>query len=1087
MTTDSAARSAAIDPTRSFVVQAPAGSGKTALLIQRYLALLACVETPEEVVALTFTRKAAEEMRTRVLEALATAGASSPTTAHDQKTQALAQVVVGRAEARGWFLTDCPGRLRIQTFDALCAQIVNQWPAAAGAGVAFDITETPQVLYAEAALATFGLLGQDDGIGPALADLLPALANDVDKFVGLVSDLLSRREQWLPIVLGSIAGDPSESRERLQAALLSQALAAMARAQEACPDSVLITACSYMEAVSGDDQWHAALLYEHGPAALERWQQLADRLLTARGEWRKRLTGWPKALGPVAEFLAQLEDLGDLAQALVEVRAWGPCVYSEDQWQRLSALVRILPAASAQLLLVFARHRQWDFTEVTLRALQALGSDDEPTDGALRFDRRLRHLLVDEFQDTSVLQYRLLERLTAEWPGSDDRSLFVVGDPMQSIYGFRKAEVSLFFRLAREGLGGWPLDELTLTANFRSQDGLVAWVNEAFGTILPRRFLADEGAVPHVAATAVRGPGGEVRVHGLEAVDLATEARYVAELVCGLRATDAVARMAILVRSRAHGHAIADALTRAGMRFSAVELYSLAARPVILDLLALTETLLLPGGRLGALSGLRAPWCGLDMADLAALCEGDPRALVDILMDDVRLALLSPAGQLRARRVRDVLVHAETVRAQVPLVSRVEQAWIALGGPAALGSQSGLGEAELFFRTLAELECAAEVDLWRLRERLKTLYAPPDPAGDDLHILTIHKAKGLEFDVVICPGLGRNTASDQRPLLLALEAPAHGDPDLLLAPLKADGESADALYDCLWAMLARKRRHELGRLLYVACTRARHTLHLVGHAKRKEEVWRPQGLLGVLWPVIGDSFAKTLVDPALDKIPPEVNKQRTLLRLSREGLSVAAQAPLSDWVTEEPPSENLVFDWAGACIRIVGVVVHALFAQFARQELPPPGPLPEALRVRAGNLLRGFGLHGADWEAAQEHVTQALERTLSDEVGRWILEAGHDEAQSECPLSAFVDGQLITVRVDRTFVDAKGVRWIIDYKTSRHEGSDRAAFLDQEQRRYTEQLTGYARLFSDLDHRPVELALYFPLLSAFRHWRYQAP
>ncbi|HUW98344.1 MAG TPA: UvrD-helicase domain-containing protein [Acidiferrobacter sp.] len=1083
MTTDESARVAAIDPTRSFVVQAPAGSGKTELLIQRYLALLARVEAPEEIVALTFTRKAAEEMRARVLGALATAFGEQAMSAHDRKTQALAQAAAERAQARGWFLADCPGRLRIQTFDALCAQLVNQWPAAAGAGVSFSVTETPLDLYAEAAWGTFGQIEQAGSVGAALADLLPALGNDIDKFVSLVGALLERREQWLPILLGSVGHDPDQSRLRLEAAFVHQALDAMARAQEFCPDGVLIAACSYMEAQTGDSQWHAAALRGGGEAALRLWQQLADGLLTAKGEFRKRFTGWPKTLGPMTDFRAQLEGLPDLAQALADARAWGPCVYGEDQWRRLSALIRILPAASAELLLVFARHEQWDFTEVALRALQALGSESEPTDAALRFDSRLHHLLVDEFQDTSVLQYRLLERLTAEWTYGDDRSLFVVGDPMQSIYAFRKAEVGLFLRLATDGLGAWSLEPLTLTANFRSHSELVDWANTGFGTIFPRHFEADTGAVPHVAATPARGPGGAARMHALQDVDLATEAEYVAQLVRDVRAEDAHARVAILVRSRRHGHAIAEACHRAGLRFSAVDLYSLTARPVILDLLALTETLLLPGARLSALSCLRAPWCGLELADILALCEGDQRPILDLLEDETRTALLSPTGQLRAQRLREVLAHADIGRVRVALATRVEQAWLALKGPATLDSEGDLLEAEVFFRTLADLERAAEVDLWSLRERLDGLYAPPDPHADDLQILTIHKAKGLEFDVVICPCLGRKTGSDQRPLLLALEATIREEPDFLLAPLKADGEDADALYDCLWGMSARKRQHELGRLLYVACTRARTALHLVGHCKRKGDDWRPQALLGVLWPVVAPAFENPIKDPGRSLSPALVD-QGGLRRLRSEPLLGVTDALPTVWVPAEEPPENLVFDWAGACIRVVGVVVHALFAQLAHQELPLAGPVPEALKARAGSLLRGHGLHGPEWEEAQRHVVAALERTLSDARGRWILQA-HTDAQSERGLSGLVDGELLAVRIDRSFVDSDGVRWIIDYKTSRHEGSDKESFLNQEQARYTRQLTTYAHLFTQLDPRPVELALYFPLLTEFRHWRYQ--
>ena len=1083
---DSEARRLAIDPTRSFVVQAPAGSGKTTLLIQRYLALLGRVENPEDIVALTFTRKAAEEMRARVLDALAAVDEGSPgADGPEATTRVLAERAARHAHSRAWLLEACPTRLRIQTFDALFAELVKQWPAAAGVGVAFDVTDTPEALYAEAALATFECLGQDSEIGRAVADLLPALENDINKFVGLVSELLGRREQWLPIVLGSMGPDPVASRQVLESAFRAQALNTLERVQRACPDGVLITACSYLEAVTEDPTWHSATLRGHDAQTLARWQELASRFLTAKGEFRKRLTGWPREWGPVAEFCAKLEALPELAEALKQLKAWGSCAYSEDQWQRLAALVRILPQASAELLLVFARRRTWDFTEVALRALQTLGSGDEPGDGALRLDRSLRHILVDEFQDTSVLQYRLLERLTAEWVRGEDRSLFVVGDPMQSIYSFRKAEVSLFVRVVQEGLAGWPLQPLTLTANFRSQDGLVGWANACFGAILPRHFDPQEGAVPHVAATAVKGPGGAVHVHALDDVELAAEAQYVADLVTEIRAQERGSRLAILVRSRTHGHAVAEVLRKAGLRFSAVDLYSLAGRAVISDLLALTEALVWPGARLSVLSCLRAPWCGLDVADLSALCEGDDRDLRELLADEARLGLLSAEGRARAARFRDVWAVSCATRAQAPLVRRVEEAWIALGGPAGLDAEGELEEAELFFQVLAELECAAEVSLWGLRERLETLYAPPDPDADDLQILTIHKAKGLEFDVVICPGLGRDTASDRRPLLLALEAPGPYGLDLLLAPLKADGEDADGLYDSLWASLARKRRHEWARLLYVACTRARASLHLVGHSARKDGIARPRGLLRILWPFIESDFEKPrLVHSASQStLAGTARPARRVPQAAwpkRAGVQAVGERPSS------PASDRLVFDWAGSCIRTVGIVVHQVFAQLTHQSLPPPGVVPDAVTARAESLLRAHGLQGQDWDEAHRHVSEALRLTLTDPKGRWLL-GPHAEAASECALSAFMEDRLVTVRVDRTFVDRDGVRWIVDYKTSRHEGSDLASFLDQEEDRYREQLTHYARFFTKLDPRPTELALYFPLLSAFRHWRYECP
>src|SRR5439155_5619839 len=131
---------------------------------------------------------------------------------------------------------------------------------------------------------------------------------------------------------------------------------------------------------------------------------------------------------------------------------------------------------------IFAERAEADFTEFAQGAVRALGTPEAPSDLLLALDYRIRHVLVDEFQDTSISQWELLERLTAGWQQGDGRTLFVVGDPMQSIYRFREAEVGLFLRARREGLGtaGLPnvaLEPLTLETNFRSQAGIVDWVN----------------------------------------------------------------------------------------------------------------------------------------------------------------------------------------------------------------------------------------------------------------------------------------------------------------------------------------------------------------------------------------------------------------------------------------------------------------------------------------------------------------------------------------------------------------------------------------------------------------------------------
>src|SRR5512134_3105099 len=226
---DLAARRAALDPARSFIVQAPAGSGETELLIQRYLGLLATVEHPEEIVAITFTRKAAGGMRERVLAALLDARAGKqPGSEHEKTTLALAAAALARDAAGGWGVTDNPARLRIQTIDSLCASLTRQMPMLSRLGSQPESIEDAGELYAEAARATVDRVEDDGAAAEDVERLLAHLDNDVERVESLLADMLRRRDHWLRPVHGC-------EREKLEAALRNARVDALARAREALP------------------------------------------------------------------------------------------------------------------------------------------------------------------------------------------------------------------------------------------------------------------------------------------------------------------------------------------------------------------------------------------------------------------------------------------------------------------------------------------------------------------------------------------------------------------------------------------------------------------------------------------------------------------------------------------------------------------------------------------------------------------------------------------------------------------------------------------------------------------------------------
>ncbi len=1098
---DFAQRSVALDPQRSFIIQAPAGSGKTELLIQRYLGLLSTVDHVEEIVAVTFTKKAAGEMRERVLQALRDAQSGKVgETPHEQLTLQLAAAALARDHEAGWQLVGNPARLRIQTIDALCAGLTRQMPVLSRFGAQPESVEDALPLYREAAQATLALIDDEDEVANDVERLLLHLDNNVARIEDLIAGMLAQRDQWLRHVHG-------REREELEGALRQARQLALRRLHDALPAGIE----TELHAVAG----FVFANLGHGDFAendVEKWALLAAACLTAGDDWRKRLTkdqgfpdgkeGQPWKTRALALF-AQLDASSDAREALAAMRELPPERYSDSQWQALGAILNLLPYAVAQLKLIFQSRRQVDFTEVAQGALQALGTDDEPTDLTLALDYRIRHLLIDEFQDTSISQYELVARLTAGWTAEDGRTVFAVGDPMQSIYRFREAEVGLFLRARAEGIRDLKLHPVSLSSNFRSQAGIVDWVNSAFAQVMPVRENMASGAVPYTPSVATRDvlSGSAVSVHALFGDDGSEEAREIAELVASAQRENPDMRVAILVRTRGHLQHIVPQLKAAGLRFRAIDIEPLGQRPVVQDLLALTRALAHPGDRTAWLAVVRAPWCGLTLADLHALAHDDDITLWDALHDDACLAALSDDGRARALRLRTVLTTGMLQRARKPLREQVAGAWYALGGPACVAQPTDLEDAEAFFRHLDQHEEAGVLpDRLAFEEGLTQLYAAPDLGADEgLQIMTIHKAKGLEFDVVILPGLGRTPRGDDQKLLQWAEQPAaHGAEALLLAPIHASEDDSDPIYTWIRRHHAHRQHLEDGRLLYVATTRARRRLHLFGNVRVKHDddgvpVMMPpasRSLLGKLWPAVAPAFEAALRanDPQPAPPTPPAVIDQTLRRLPSGWVLPAAPHP-ARW--QAPPEavrvqDALEFSWAGETARHVGTVVHRWLQRIA--EDGAAGWNEKRIRALAPAIrsaLSAEGVGDTELPDAEQRATAALVRSVSDERGRWLLSA-RDAARNEWRLTGVSSGHIVNVVLDRTFVDQDGVRWIVDYKTSVHEGGDREAFLDNERERYRSQLEQYARLLLASEERPIRLGLYFPLLGGWREWDYAA-
>ena len=1115
---DAAARARALDAAHSFIVRAPAGSGKTELLTQRVLALLALADAPEEVVAITFTRKAAAEMKDRLLEALAQAASSNslkPIKPHHALTLHLAQQVLARDRELDWQLAANPARLRVQTIDALALWLAWQLPITTRFAAITQVTERAEPLYAAAAHTTLSLLDGDGTqtaekarVARHVARLFTHLDNDWARAHRLLSEMLARRDQWLRHVgrldraalEAPMQNECSRQIERVCEALLTvdaEELVAMARyAAGNLPNDSRLSPCADLDG-----------LPEASFRRLDAWRALAAMLLTNDGTWRTRfskLDGFP-SLPTAAPFKQRIAAMTDalrsnemLRQALHGLRDLPAPHFTPAQWEVLESIVALLPRAAAELMLAFADAGESDFVQVTHAAVDALDDApgmDEAGDVAHAIDARIRHLLIDEFQDTSITQYELIERLVADWRTGDGRTIFIVGDPMQSIYRFREAEVGLFLRAWNSGVARLPLQRLQLTRNFRSQPRLIAWANAAFARVLPNESDIASGSVafePSIAEQSREAAQPEpATFNAMIDGSPYDEAARVVKLVQRIQANDPAASIALLVRARPHLAHIVPALREAGLRFTAVEIEPLLARPLIGDLLALTRALEHRADKVAWLAVLRAPWCGLTLADLSALVEGSINTTVwQQMCDPSRRSQLSADGQQRLTRVAAVLARALELQGRSALAERLRETWWLLGGPACVSSAADHADAESFFDHLAQHEERSGVtDIAAFEASLVRLYAASDAHADrSLQLMTIHKAKGLEFDYVIVPGLDRVPPSDDAQLMQWLERPSDASPaELLLSPIYAadTDKKTDSIYCWIERLQQQRQTHEDERLLYVAATRARKQLQWLAclpTADGELSAPRQNSLLQRLWPAVEDECRLALSERVEANggasAPLPATYDQSLRRLPADWKFPIVR-PALEWQHDAPSTAEpaIEFSWAGEAARRVGLVVHRWLQRIGDDALRDwSAERVRAITPQIERELAAAGIAGTELKAARGRVAQALNGAISDPRARWLL-GPHKDAQSELRLTVRTAGGATRIVLDRTFVD-EDTRWIIDYKTGTHEGADVEGFLDREQLRYAAQLQLYAKALGG----EAQLGLYFPLLNGWRSW-----
>ena len=1196
---DHPARLQAVDVTHSVLVQAPAGSGKTDLLTRRYLALLAEaeIEAPEQILAVTFTRAATAEMRHRILNDLRRAAEYEAALKAGEKPQDdtderlnLARRALARARKQGWPLLEQPALLQIETIDSLAMRIAHGQPLLARLGGQLTPVEDARALYTEAARRTIrNLGGYSSELNEALTGLLRLRDANLQDCENLLASMLAGRDAWeehFPLA-GEIDWD--EVRFALEQPFRSAVNATLRRAKDLLAGEKLLgpelmQLAQYALSNREDDALRslATLTSLEQLSSLEHWRSLCSLLLTKDLEWRSckgvnKTLGFPpsKAGATWKERMKKALELSKktpgLHSALTEIAELPPSCYDEFEWETLRHLFLALRHALAELRVLFAETNQVDFLEINRAALIVL----EERESGQRWSEQLRHLLVDEFQDTSRHQHRLVKALLESWQPDEQRSCFLVGDPMQSIYLFRQAEVEIFEHTREHGLRpGLAIKPLDLSVNFRSHARLTDPLNEMLSPIFAAATKAQCRPVrfnPSVAAepTAETVSPSPLEIHAQfrdssadkkselrkqEAERVANIIQQHSKLMDEAREENREYRIAVLVRTRKHLAHILPVLREHKIPYRAVEIDSLAERQELRDLVALARAVLHPMDRIAWLSLLRAPWCGLTLAELHTLTGADDNSSRRQAMPVLLERHLPQLCVDSARRVLHLLrvvqdataAHMESGR-RGSLSAWMERAWHSLGGPAYLNAME-LQNVEVFFTLLDQLRPdGAELLSDEFEGRLEKLFAQPDPSVNEhigVQVMTIHKAKGLGFEVVIVPGLERRSSKEESPLIASLQKlnPETGEEEFFIAPIGHKGKSKESERKTLYQWVQKQKSYrfaeERKRLFYVAATRARRELHLIGTVDYKEkEIYAPDAasLLATAWPGLEKRFEESFEEQFKNRViafkppvkhPAETGVVREIAAIGEDAVrlrrlpsswfeqrqfeesdsrnALSDLAPLAEYVERPlhpaPESSAIRTNFERAegerpegsrMARIIGSVLHTMLERVGAK-LASQTTTPAQLARQILLLLQERGLTAEATGKAQQSILTMLMHCATHEQARWIL-TERAQAQSESSWTIIEsDGAPRTRRADRIFragatplTEGEDYLWIVDYKTSSPASEEREEdFMEQERARYQPQLEAYALTLRAAlgTETPIRLALYYPRILRLDWW-----
>ncbi len=1066
------AQRAASDPEVSSWVGASAGTGKTRVLTDRVLRLMLADAAPGRILCLTFTKAAAAEMANRLSERLARWAMLEDDALAADLFDLTGKQAEGEelASARALFarVLDQPGGLKIQTIHAFCQSLLGRFPLEAGLPPHFQVMDERTSF--EMLTAARDRVLAEARRAPELRDALGGVTERAGEqvFGEVIAALASERRRFSALLAayGGHTGVIAAMRKHLglggdetDARIIEAACADTGFAK-----TELAQAAQALASGGTTDRRNAAAIADWlaGPAhRAERFDTYAGVFLTKDGAVRARF-----ATKAVVEAMPAVVDImAAEAARLVAVRERLAAVAVTEGTGALLSLAGALLAAYEDFK---RRHARLDYDDLILLTRDLLSRAEAAEWVLFKLDGGLDHILIDEAQDTNPDQWAVVKALAEEFfagEGARDqgRTIFAVGDAKQSIYGFQRADPAafaatrdLFAARVKEIDQAWRPVELAVS--FRSTEAVLQLVDRVFaGADARDGLMFDAGEVRHFSHR--RGQAGLVELWPLvtpadddeawslptvQLAEISPSARLAAEiadrvegwLASGERLdsrgrTMRPSDIMILVQRRADFVAeVVAALKAKGVPVAGTDRMVLADQLAVLDLLSVARFALLPEDELALAEVLKSPICNLDDDDLFDLAHGrtatlwqtlqarsaeraEWRGAADLLADLLARADYAPPYEFFAHLLGPAQGRRRLMARLGPEVNDPIDEFLAL---ALQFEQSHTPSLQGFLHWIDAGEAEVKRD--------------PELGRDEVRVMTVHGAKGLQAPVVILPDTVRVPSQDER--LLWLSSEESGRAPLMLWPGVAGATEPVSREARAEARL--RRDQEYRRLLYVALTRAEDRLYVGGWEtshKRGENCWYEMVRRAM------DGWAEPSEGPDGLTWRFVTAQSGEADRAGTMGEEPAAALPLPDWIKTQPPPEPappkplapsrgegeeppvrspLSDDGEARFLR--GRLIHRLLETL-------PGIAPEK-RATAALRFLGNPVHELAEEKQREIADEAL-RIMEHPDFAAIFGPG---SRAEVNIAGALGEHVISGQVDRLLVGPDKIL-VIDYKTNR--------------------------------------------------------